>query len=155
MCNGFLNLSPSVRGTETQKLKLSFNCLRPNHRAEECKLSKCRKCGKAHNTLLHLDYNDTEQNSVQVENIAQSSQSNTGVVSQVGSATSGNVAQALLSTAVVQIMGSNGICQDARVFLNSGARNSFVSQALCERLNLQLTKTNFSILGVGQVRTSV
>lgn len=50
-CQEILNFMPVVRYNEIQKLKLCVNCLKPNHTAEQCQVSKCRKCGKA--TILY------------------------------------------------------------------------------------------------------
>lgn len=41
------------RITEAKKLNLCTNCLRIKH-TNQCK-GQCKKCGKAHNTILHID----------------------------------------------------------------------------------------------------
>lgn len=60
-CQKFINLTPQNRIKEVQKLNLCKNCLRLNHANIEC-TGQCKKCGKAHNTLLHID-NSSRQGS--------------------------------------------------------------------------------------------
>ncbi|XP_037930615.1 uncharacterized protein LOC119665466 [Teleopsis dalmanni] len=53
-CKTFLQSTPQCRIKTVQKLRLCLNCLRTGHRAAECKSSRCNKCSKNHNSLLHL-----------------------------------------------------------------------------------------------------
>lgn len=60
-CESFLNLSVNQRIDVVKKLRLCLNCLRPSHPSWKCKLNKCLKCHKTHNTILHSNtYNNSE-----------------------------------------------------------------------------------------------
>lgn len=61
-CPKFLELNSHERYDEAKRLKLCINCLRKNHFTKDCNSSKCRKCSKSHNTLLHFE-NSTEAQS--------------------------------------------------------------------------------------------
>lgn len=54
-CESFLSLNVSDRIMSAKRLKLCLNCLRNNHPTWKCKLQKCIKCHKLHNSLLHLE----------------------------------------------------------------------------------------------------
>lgn len=59
-CPKLLNLNVQERIMLIKKENLCFNCLRKGHRVNVCTSSNCRKCGKAHNTLVHLDKEDNK-----------------------------------------------------------------------------------------------
>ncbi|KAG5865242.1 hypothetical protein JTB14_029983 [Gonioctena quinquepunctata] len=55
-CIEFLELSVPNRIQEIKRLKFCLNCLRPHDSSiTKCLAIKCRKCNRAHNTLLHLE----------------------------------------------------------------------------------------------------
>lgn len=60
-CSDFLRFEPEKRMSEVKRLKLCLNCFKPTHTAWQCKMSRCFKCHKPHNTLLH-DRNYEAQN---------------------------------------------------------------------------------------------
>jgi len=53
-CSEFLKLSVHDRISAVKQKQLCINCLKSGHYAKECRSTKCRKCSKAHNTLLHI-----------------------------------------------------------------------------------------------------
>ena len=54
-CGKFKKLSVRERAELIKVRKLCFNCLRPEHRSEDCDGSKCKQCGRKHHTLLHRE----------------------------------------------------------------------------------------------------
>lgn len=56
-CKRFLELSIPNRIAQVKQLRLCTNCLRDSHPFWKCKLRKCFKCHKSHNTILHLEEN--------------------------------------------------------------------------------------------------
>lgn len=60
-CEVFLGLSAPQRVEKIRSLKACLNCLKSGHTAPNCKSGSCRKCGKKHNTLLHLQSNSNSQ----------------------------------------------------------------------------------------------
>ena len=54
-CSKFKELSVQERYSIAKERDLCFNCLMQDHHAVNCRSKLlCRKCGKRHNTLLHL-----------------------------------------------------------------------------------------------------
>lgn len=152
-CESFLKLPINSRIEEIKKLKLCINCFKPSHMAQACTSSNCRKCGKRHNSLLHLSKNtgvnssrepaaDTQATSTTVTESTQ-----TQDVGVVGHSTLPS--QVLLSTAQILIEDHDGKTHTCRALLDSGSQSNFVTSELCKRLGLQTTKINFTISGVG------
>ncbi|XP_065075282.1 uncharacterized protein LOC135699026 [Ochlerotatus camptorhynchus] len=61
----------------------------------------------------------------------------------------------LLSTAVIKVLDADNKYQYARALLDSGSQPSFISEALCQRLNLKRTKLNSPVIGIGQSLVNV
>lgn len=53
-CDEFLKLNIQDRIKTVKNAALCNNCLR-GHKGNECKFGNCKKCGKRHNTLLHIE----------------------------------------------------------------------------------------------------
>ncbi|XP_011858659.1 PREDICTED: uncharacterized protein LOC105556188 [Vollenhovia emeryi] len=60
-CAEFLKLSAQDRLAEIKRKQLCINCLRAGHYSKDCKSSTCRKCSRAHNTLLHMEQTKSNQ----------------------------------------------------------------------------------------------
>lgn len=156
----FLNLNLNERSEAIRKNKLCYNCLRPNHRTHECKHSNCKKCGKRHNTLLHVEnhvsnaavlaINEDSNNS----NTAQDKKEILQEVTEV-SLQCYNSMQVLLSTAVVKVKDAGGELHSCRVLLDSGSMSCFITKDLCKKMDLTTYNTNHSIKGVGQSTINV
>lgn len=58
--------------------------------------------------------------------------------------------QIMLSTALVKVRDANNKFQNARVLLDSGSQPSFISEALCQKLNLRKEKVRSPVSGIGQ-----
>lgn len=54
-CSKFLEKNVFDRHSFVKEKQLCFNCLRPGHRTNECRSSKCKNCSKSHHTLLHRE----------------------------------------------------------------------------------------------------
>ncbi|XP_065078787.1 uncharacterized protein LOC135701780 [Ochlerotatus camptorhynchus] len=66
-----------------------------------------------------------------------------------------NTNAVLLSTAVIKVLDGDNKYQYARALLDSGSQPSFISEALCQRLNLKRTKLNSPVSGIGQSMVNV
>lgn len=55
MCPAFLSLNVKEKYQKIIRQKKCVNCLKSGHLSRNCTAEKCKKCKKAHNTLLH-DY---------------------------------------------------------------------------------------------------
>lgn len=58
-CEKFLKLSVPDRVKTIKSLKLCYTCL-GSHLGKSCKFGTCPKCNKRHNPLLHLETDDTK-----------------------------------------------------------------------------------------------
>lgn len=162
-CQKFISLSVDSRLQEIKKRKMCTNCLRDNHVVENCTSPyRCKKCGKKHNTLLHLNENRDENNSVQpnvqsntntnAQNAATVSQENTSVTTYCAHKKKSEV---LLSTALAYIFDKYGNKHDCRILLDSGSQSNFITKNLCDNLQLNKHKTNISIAGINQIQSNI
>jgi len=60
-CAEFLKKSVPNRHIEIRKTQLCIHCLKPGHYVKDCKSTSCRKYTKAHNTLLHSEPTESQQ----------------------------------------------------------------------------------------------
>lgn len=179
-CDLFLKLPVHERITAIKERKLCLNCLRDTHLSWKCPKSKCIKCNKPHNSLLHSDSFQVKNQVIETSNGANvslvypenRSGSNNGngpeapdypinYASQCGVASlepeaSSTVyySQILLSTAVIKIITKQKTVT-VRALLDSGSQSNFISQKLCEKLGLEQFKINHAVLGVGQTLTNI
>ncbi|XP_018370063.1 PREDICTED: uncharacterized protein LOC108765716 [Trachymyrmex cornetzi] len=65
-CPSFRKLSSHERLREAKRLKIYLNCLR-SHPERECTFGSCQRCKRRHNTMLHLDNNNPQTKSVDIE----------------------------------------------------------------------------------------
>lgn len=61
----------------------------------------------------------------------------------------------LLSTAIIKVLDADNKFHFARALLDSGSQPSFISEALCQRLNLKRAKLNSPVSGIGQSKVNV
>jgi len=67
-CDSYLSKTSRGRYAIVTKLKLCRNCLRPGHKAVNCRNEKkCKKCNKKHHTTLH--YTKPSSNTTETQNI--------------------------------------------------------------------------------------
>ncbi|KAL0879208.1 hypothetical protein ABMA27_002991 [Loxostege sticticalis] len=148
-CETFRNLPVEIRISKVKEFKLCFNCLRPGHLTNRCRLSRCKYCKTKHNTLLHVDqpmptsYQDPMPSSSSValptdisggaslptctpDNVVLSSDTS------IHHATSSHI---LLSTALVRVV-SDGKKFSARILLDNGSTANFITSSFCDRLRL-------------------
>lgn len=176
-CESFLKLPTENRITAVKRLKLCFICLRDSHPYWKCKRPKCFRCKKAHNTLLHAEFDQkhntlpntpTDGAKVEITNgLAEgaSHSSHVGVVRvpaecavadsvSISNNVVNNDSQVLLSTAVVQVCTKDKVFH-ARALLDSGSQSNFITRDFCKKANLAESKLSFKIKGIGQNLTNI
>ncbi|XP_011690502.1 PREDICTED: uncharacterized protein LOC105451630 [Wasmannia auropunctata] len=153
-CEEFKQLEHSKKVEAIKKAGLCFNCLRSNHQVSACRAGNCKKCNKKHNTLLHISKPQATDTSTQGNASSESQgqttqQSNSATVKQVLSSRLNNFSQVILSTAVVDIVDSAGQLHTCRVVLDAGSQSNFISEQLCNKLELSKRAINVPIQGIG------
>ncbi|XP_072392236.1 uncharacterized protein [Diabrotica undecimpunctata] len=172
-CPDFLKLNPTNRLNNAKRLRLCINCLGTGHPTKDCRSAGCRKCGKIHHTMLHFE--NSQSNSLITENNSSPQTSlssnipNPSIQSNESSSTSTfssthHISSTiytpvqpyiLLSTAVVNVFDKFGNLHKCRVLLDNGSQSNFVSEKLCNILQLSKKKINTSISGVNQLTHNI
>lgn len=135
-CDQLKSLNIKDRLAKVKTVKLCTNCLRDNHTTKECKASGCKICGKSHNTLLHI--NQDESNSMP--------QSSAHISQYSGNKLYKNT---LLSTAVIFIEANDKRLIKCRVLLDSGSQSNFITNELFSKLNVGCKNINVPVVGIG------
>ncbi|XP_013148452.1 PREDICTED: uncharacterized protein LOC106111033, partial [Papilio polytes] len=131
LCEDFKKLDVDSRIEKVENFNICKNCLRPGHREYYCNLSHCKYCSKMHNTLLHKDIES-------LKTVALSSNIKTD----------NNKPYVLLSTALVNVVASDGSLHPARLLLDNASTAHFVTSHLCDRLGLTRRHVNSSVTGI-------
>lgn len=177
-CPKFLKFSESQRIDEIKKLHLCLNCFKSNHLSTRCTQTGCKKCGKPHNVLLHLDFSKSRLPQSNTESKNNSLINNNGVVQDKTSAhiltseelivendskqqdysvsTSVNAhnannsfnSEVLLSTAKVLVFDTNGQSHELRALLDCGSQSNFISNNAVQRLGVNTNEINLSVTGI-------
>ncbi|XP_057339521.1 uncharacterized protein LOC130677020 [Microplitis mediator] len=178
-CNKFTVLTPFARYEIAKKKGWCTNCLRNTHQSSQCTASKCRICGQRHNTLLHFEkFNNSSQktnrnnynnnnynNSNHSNHNNHTSSNNNNTTSQSESSAQAQTSrvnlhalvssEALLATAIVDIVNPQGISKACRVFLDAGSQAHFITEATANFLRLDRTEVNISVSGVDDLSTNI
>lgn len=148
-CSQFLALHAIDRYNEVKRMQLCIVCLNPKHAYRFCKASKCGKCHKGHNTLLHFEPSPSDTTKTQ----AIPSKSD-NIHKALVSCDTFSDEPALLATAIVNVFDSNGSMIPCRALLDSGATINIVSEKFYKLLNLKGQRSNINIGGIGSVNIS-
>ncbi|XP_072395063.1 uncharacterized protein [Diabrotica undecimpunctata] len=147
-CAKFLGASTQERIKHARDSKLCTNCLYSGHFSSNCKYGACKKCKAKHHSLLHLDKQSvhTTDTNQQVESEPEH---------QVSLSAHSNVAQSILSTAVVQIFDKNGRVHQCRALLDCGSQSNLITRELAHKLALSRSEVNISIVGIGHAVSNI
>ena len=119
--------------------------MRPGHISKNCpSQSRCRLCGKSHNTLLHVN---NPPRSAYTRHEESSKNQNP----QVTSATCND--QVLLQMAFVDVLDRLGRTIKCRALLDSGSQINLITNSCRSKLGLKLEGSNaqFSVAGTAQM----
>ena len=141
-CGSFLKLSFKERSEFVKKASLCLNCLHPNHQLSDCRGGSCRKCGKRHNSLLHIDSKPETSDGVN----ATFPTHNMHVRTEL---------HTFLSTALVDICDNQGRPHTCRVMLDNGSQSNFLSEKMARLLKLVIKPVEIPVKGLGSMSTGI
>ena len=163
-CGKFKKLSARERAELIKVKKLSFNCLRPGHRSEDCDGSKCKQCGRKHHTLLHrknIHNRNTNQQTTSGTTSTQSKdkQKNNAITTTAiakskdenkftGAMTQRTSEEVFLQSAIVSVNVHGGTIL-LRALLVSASQNNLITESAVQRLQLKKKSSNTKVFGLG------
>jgi len=154
-CKPFIDLPVSAQIEHVKEKKACLNYLKLGHIAVNCKSQKCRKCGKPHNTILHLERDKNQEKLNNNEKLTLEPQTvNKKTRENVSAHTITNKTTRVLPTAIVKIIGENGQAHKCTL-LDSGSQFNFMTTALCNALELHTIKADVTVTGINQVTTKI
>ena len=152
-CQLLKGKSDSERFAFIKSKDLCANCLF-QHPTNSCRSQRrCHICKKKHHTLLHRksnpvkpEGNSTNQNSTKDKVEESQTESITHLTHPKVALSTGGV---LLATALITVVGENGLEVQARALIDPCSQSSFVSGSLCQRHRLKSQKVHIPIRGTG------
>ncbi|XP_066595394.1 uncharacterized protein [Prorops nasuta] len=160
-CEKFAKLPIAGRLALIRETKGCFNCLRTGNTSKQCKAGDCRRCGKRHNTMLHLettdssDYRSKDQDKRQAapDRHTQEGSSKEAVISAKCSYKRGS--HVFLSTAIVHVASASGSQLECRMLLDNGSQPNFITQATCDKLKLKPNRVQIPVAGIARMSTDI
>ena len=152
-CESFRKATTSQRYAFVKKKRLCFNCL-GQHNVRSCKSGDCRLCHRRHHTLLHFDTSSTQgiNNNVSIaDNKDNHGHNNSSYCALKFKRNS----QVLLSTAVVQVVDSQGRSHKCRALLDNGSQSNFITERLANILKIKRNKNSIPISGINNTDVTI
>uniref|UniRef100_A0A182WI52 CCHC-type domain-containing protein n=1 Tax=Anopheles minimus TaxID=112268 RepID=A0A182WI52_9DIPT len=155
-CSEFFKLSLQDKEKFVIGCKLCLNCLRPGHRARECKsTSTCKKCRKRHHTQLCSSLlQQCDSPALKEHTDPPTTSAKSSVAESITCASSGQRKHTLLATATVILVDDDGKEHFARALLDSGSDTCFITENLAQQLKSRKEKTNLKISGISSTTTT-
>lgn len=139
-CLKFNSMPVMERWKIVETNKLCQNCLRKNHKLENCRINfSCKNCDERHHTLLHV-YSVNKGTSEVC-----GSSSPEMLVSNSAQCLSSNV---LLSTALINVKNRDGKVIQCRALIDNASQNSLITRECATRLDLPSRSTSHSLVGI-------
>lgn len=170
MCEKFKKMDVTNRIKFVKDKDLCNLCLKPHHTAANCRVDlKCKECQKRHNTLLHIKYQlstneskpntqngnmkyKTSQGGQQQQRKAFVSMVEDSTVSCVA-AGEGKNTKVLMATAQIRVKTKTGWSEELCALIDQGSMSTFISDSAVRKLNLKRQKNDISVSGIGGVKT--
>lgn len=131
-CPTFKQMPVEKRIERVSKLNVCSNCLHQGHETKSCRGGTCKYCPCKHNSMLHLEQPKTSHTTL----------------------TSTQHSSVLLSTTLVNVVGSDGVLHRARALLDNASTSCYITKDLCTRLNAPLESVNGSVTGINHQHTN-
>lgn len=144
LCKKLTEVEISKRYEIIKSAKLCFKCLNNNHMTVDCRSKvRCKKCNKAHNTMLHRDVAPTKSNVVTQESKDIMANSTIEKNEQT---------EVLLATAMIKVINGDK-CDTLRALIDQGSQTSFIRKDAADKLGLQQEPNKTKISGIGDNKT--
>lgn len=141
-CKEFLKKSTNDRFKFAKESNICINCLQKGHNSNNCNSSKCKKCQKPHNTLLHFEKKQANNNESANDINDETTVSNCSL--------SHNKSLSLLCTAVINVNDKYNRKHTARALLDSGSQSNFITESFASKLGCKKHAVNKSVSGINQ-----
>ena len=138
-CEQLTNATVNERINIVKKANLCFNCLKSNHRIEDCKSTHCKSCNKKHHSLLHFEKENTNQ-STYVNTFPLKNNTHT---------------EKLITTAIVHIMDLKGAFHECRFLLDSCSQPHILTERMASKLKLQKHEINVPLGAVNSLSSCI
>ncbi|XP_046803815.1 uncharacterized protein LOC111689370 [Lucilia cuprina] len=163
-CPTFNRVDTSSRIEIIKEKNLCFNCLKPNHRVQNCPSRiTCEVCHGHHHSLIHLEHKPPANSSTKVKKpkdeltkkpaaanttflISEDSSVNLSTSSEV------NYINMLLPTARVVVKDNMGYYQSCNILLDSGCQNTLISEKCAQRLSLVRSPSKIYVSGLANMK---
>ncbi|XP_075162693.1 uncharacterized protein LOC142235322 [Haematobia irritans] len=161
-CPIFNKLDVPQRSELAKTKLLCFNCLKPNHRVQNCQSKHvCNSCRGHHHTLLHPERkhspkpNNSTSNNDKPNMVITDDNGSTATASVTGRSVNLTVSSevrhfnTLLPTAKVLAKDNIGFYQNCYILLDSGCQNTLISEKCVQRLGLSRKPSKIFVGGLG------
>ena len=146
-CEKLPTLPVNARIGQIAKLCVCFNCLKLGHRNKDCTSGSCEKCLRKHNTVLHIERNNSERIE-EVPETSQESNEQSNRISLVAHSRHEDDSHVLLGTVIVYVKDRRGNRHECRARLDSCSQINLMTQDFCNRLRLPVSKSEVIVAGV-------
>ena len=146
-CERLVNVAVPERIKIVKRSNLCFNCLKSNHKLEECKSSSCKTCNKKHHSLLHLDNEKPTQ--LSPETSMQATHLNTFYSKNE------SYQEKLLTSAVAMIKDRSGLYHDCRFLLDSCSQPHILTERMASKLGLNKREINVPLGAINSLSSCI
>ncbi|XP_043461973.1 uncharacterized protein LOC122498348 [Leptopilina heterotoma] len=157
-CSAFQDLSVENRRDKVKELNLCFNCLGIKHAARDCRSTRlCKHCNHKHHSLLHFDNQGNFQSNSNHQ--LRENERQSGVNSESGVSVNlfahKDTSEKILSTVAIYIQNDTGQKIKVRALLDNGSMANFMTENLCNKLNLKKNNVNHTVSGIDLTQTNI
>ena len=147
-CPKAKSMEVSLKRRLVRQKNACFNCLRVGHQVAACRTRiRCKLCKARHNTLLHFQKEEKDDDNEQIPNLKNSVDDDTRPQFSGTSVANKDV---LLMTVKGEIQSQEGNKIKIRCLFDNGSERSFLSKAIAKKIGCRLQEDpSVSIIGIG------